>query len=162
MSDTQQVLENTSYYLENYLNPAGKWSKHTLPKQRFAKIRYADVDWQAVTSHIKSMDYQEFLKTPYWKAIASYSKYKARYRCQLCNSTHRLATHHRSYEIHGKEHEHINDLIVICDECHTVFHQRIAKPKALKASDDDSEAGAVGVFILGLIFLGVLCILFTK
>ena len=78
------------------------------------------------------MEYQEFLKTPYWKAIAAHSKYKAGYRCQVCNSIYDLATHHRNYAIYGFEHAHMHELIVLCDDCHSKFHGQISKSK-LKA-----------------------------
>lgn len=68
------------------------------------------------------MDYRDFLGTPYWRAIAAHTKYRARYRCQLCNSRSSLVTHHRDYGIHGKEHVHLYDLIVLCNDCHQKFH----------------------------------------
>lgn len=145
VSAQQKVSENTSYYLENYLNPKGQWNKKIFPKERIAKIRHADVDWQTISDHIKAMDYKDFLKTPYWKAIAAHTKYKVGYRCQLCNSTHRLITHHRSYNIHGREHANMQELIVLCNTCHNIFHDRISKNKP--------ESGAIFLWalVLGLI-----------
>ncbi|GMU19155.1 MAG: hypothetical protein AMXMBFR12_03470 [Candidatus Babeliales bacterium] len=150
----QKVLENTSYYLENYLNSNGKWNKKIFPKERINKIRYADVDWQAISDHIKGMDYQDFLKTPYWKTITAHAKYKVGYRCQLCNSTHRLVTHHRNYDIHGREHAHMHELIVICDECHTIFHDRISK---MESKDEGGGAAFTGILILVLIAFSIYC-----
>lgn len=141
----KRVLENTSYYLENYLNPDRRWDKEILPQQRINKIRYADVNWKTVSDHIKSMDYQNFLKTPYWKAIADHTKYKAGYRCQLCNSPYGLVTHHRNYDIHGREHDHIQELIVLCDDCHSKFHDKIPK--------SESKPRVLVILILLSIFL---------
>ena len=117
-----RVLQNTFHYLEKYLNPDIGWNKEITPKQRINQIRYADVNWGAVADHIKSMDYQNFLKTPYWKAISAHTKYKAGYRCQLCNSPYKLIAHHRSYNIHGFEHAHMQELIILCNNCHNKFH----------------------------------------
>ncbi len=142
----QKVLENTVYYLENYLNPNVKWDKRIFPKERITKIRYANVDWKTVSDHIKAMDYQDFLKTPYWQAITAHSKYKVGYRCQLCNSTHRLVTHHRNYNIHGREHAHMQELIVRCNKCHNIFHDRISKKKSK----------AVSEFLMIFLFLGLI------
>jgi 5-methylcytosine-specific restriction endonuclease McrA len=127
------VLENTFYYLENHLNPDKKWDKEITPKLRIYLIRYANVNWEAVSDHIKGMDYQNFLKTPYWKAIAAHTKYKAGYRCQLCNRAYNLVTHHKDYGIHGFEHARMQDLIVLCYDCHSKFHDRLPewKPKAI-------------------------------
>ncbi|HSX26369.1 MAG TPA: hypothetical protein VLE89_05110, partial [Chlamydiales bacterium] len=96
-------------------------------------VRYADVNWTAVLDHIKGMNYQDFLATPYWKTIAAHTRYKAGYRCQLCNSGAYLTTHHRNYDIHGREHAHMNELIVLCNNCHQKFHgieEKIAQPRS--------------------------------
>ncbi len=143
----KRVLENTFYYLENYLNPDRKWDKKITPKQRINKIKYADVNWKTVSDHIKGMDYQNFLKTPYWKAITAHTKYKAGYRCQLCNSAYDLVTHHRNYDIHGREHDHIQELIVLCDDCHSKFHDQIPK-SALKAKQALAVLLILSIFLL--------------
>ena len=128
-TDQKKVSENTIFYLENYLNPHRTWDKKITPKERINQIRYADVDWKTICKHIKGMDYHNFLKTPYWKAIAAHTKYKAGYKCQLCNSPHNLITHHRNYGIHGFEHAHMQELTVICNKCHNRFHEQTHKLK---------------------------------
>ena len=70
----------------------------------------------------KEMSYDQFLSSPYWKVISAYKKLQAGYRCQLCNSSERLAVHHRTYENHGYEIEHLDDLVVLCERCHSKFH----------------------------------------
>ena len=80
------VLENTCYYLENYLNPDRNWDRKLTPKERINQIRYSNVNWKTISKHIKGMDYQNFIKTSYWKAISAHTKYKAGYRCQVCNN----------------------------------------------------------------------------
>lgn len=127
--DRQKVLQNTSYYLENYLSPNKNWERWISPKERINQIRYSNVNWKTISDHIKGMEYQDFLQTPYWKAIAAHSKYRAGYRCQVCNSAYDLATHHRDYKIHGSEHANIYELVVLCDDCHSKFHGQIPKSK---------------------------------
>lgn len=128
-TDNQKLLKNTHYYLENYLNPNRSWNRLVSPKERINRIRHSNVNWKTVSDHIRNMKYQDFLRTPYWKAIASYSKFRARYRCQVCNSAYDLATHHRNYGIHGAEHAHIHELIVLCNDCHSKFHGKPPKSK---------------------------------
>lgn len=137
----QKVLQNTIYYIENYLNPNKTWNKWISPKERINQIRYFNVNWKTVSDHIKGMKYEEFLKTPYWKAIATHSKFKAGYRCQVCNSSYNLATHHRNYAIHGFEHAHMNELIVLCDDCHSKFHRKRQKSKFKR------KVGLIGLII---------------
>jgi len=121
-SDRKRVLENTIYYLDNHLHPDKKWDREIPPKQRINQIRYANVNWKTVSDHIRGMGYQNFLKTPYWKAITAHTKFKAGYRCQLCNSSGNLVTHHRHYGIHGFEHAYMHELIALCNCCHNKFH----------------------------------------
>lgn len=140
----KNVQKNTLQYLEKYLNPDRTWEKEVTPKQRLYQIRYANVNWDVVSDHIKGMDYHNFLKTPYWKAIAAHTKYKAGYRCQLCNSFDDLITHHRDYRIHGFEHARMQDLIVLCDGCHNKFHDH---PSGWNLST------IVAIMILSIVFV---------
>ncbi len=122
MENQIAIQKNTIYYIENYLNTNMAWSTETTPKQRINMIIHTNVNWEAISEHITGMDYQEFLNTPYWKAIAAHTKYKAGYRCQVCDKRENLATHHRNYDIHGREHAHMQELTVLCDDCHSKFH----------------------------------------
>lgn len=131
-TNRKKVSQNTSYYLENHLNPNKNWDRCVSPKERINQIRYSNVNWKIVSDYIKGMEYQDFLQTPYWKAIAAHLKFKAGYRCQVCNSSYDLVTHHRNYRIHGFEHAHMHELVVLCDDCHSKFHGQIPKSK-LKA-----------------------------
>lgn len=141
VSDARRVqfVENTSYYIEHYLKPSRKWNREVSAKRRIDLVRYTDVNWAAISDHIKGMNYRDFLATPYWKAIAAHAKYKAGYRCQLCNSHLSLSTHHRNYAIHGKEHDHINELIVLCNHCHQKFHgkqETLIQPRINRSAFD--------------------------
>jgi len=136
---------DTFYYIKNCLNPNQEWNKNYPWKKRVDLIMNADVNWTAIEDHIKGMDYQDFLATPYWKAIAAHTKYKAGYRCQVCNSGAYLNTHHRNYDIHGREHDNINELIVLCNKCHQKFH------------GDERKIARSGV--AASIFLGVILVL---
>lgn len=120
-------IKNTLYYIEKYLDPEIDWDTETPLKERMHKIKHVNVDWDVISEYINSMNYQSFLQTPYWKAISSHAKYKARYKCQICNSKNDLDTHHRSYSIHGSEHANIHDLTVLCRDCHYKFHDKFGR-----------------------------------
>ncbi len=146
----KRVLENTSHYLKSYLNPDKNWEKEITPRQRIYQIRYANVNWDAVSAHIRGMDYQNFLRTPYWKTIAAHTRYKAGYRCQLCNSARYLVTHHRNYGIHGFEHAHMHELIALCDYCHNKFHGQFPKWEPETHDDHSSKWELKWVVILAI------------
>lgn len=115
---------NTNRYIENYLNPNRQWNAGVKTYEKWNSIIQYGVDEQKIASHIKGMPYYDFLKTPYWKAISEKKRGQAKFKCQLCNCEGKLATHHRTYDSHGFEHCHLQDLIVLCDGCHTKFHDK--------------------------------------
>jgi hypothetical protein len=77
-----------------------------------------------IEKKIKSMPYNEFLKTPYWKLISWHCKRKHRFTCLMCNSKENLQTHHKDYKFHGQEHTvwGFQNLICVCDKCHSKHH----------------------------------------
>lgn len=78
----------------------------------------------AYLSNGARMDYKEYIKTPDWQKVR-----KARYkfdagRCVVCHKQFApfepFHTHHLNYMHLGQE--HIRDVVTMCDECHTKFH----------------------------------------
>lgn len=69
-----------------------------------------------------STNYRAYLESPHWRSLSRWAKWKAGYRCQLCNAYDKpLDAHHRTYERLGRELD--GDLIVLCRGCHTLFHE---------------------------------------
>lgn len=66
--------------------------------------------------------YQQYLQTDYWKEVSRLVKVRAGFRCQLCNSQLDLVAHHRCYDHRGDEMNHLDDLVCICQRCHTAVH----------------------------------------
>ena len=124
-----QIIKNTDMYIESYLTPNLKWDKELpLYAREQLIINRNDVDYNKVTQAIKSMSYKDFLSTLYWEIISAYKKYKENYKCALCGNNKNLATHHKTYDRHGREHEYIvfkEDLIVLCKDCHSKFHDKL-------------------------------------
>jgi hypothetical protein len=96
---------------------------------RFCSERRPDFDhgdpWHALTwyldlGRLKSMPYQEYLRTDHWHDRRTVALERANNRCQVCNRTDRLQVHHRTYERRGEEQP--EDLIVLCNSCHRLFH----------------------------------------
>lgn len=114
------VIQN---YIYNYLNPEKEWKDNISLYEKMSSISQNVASEETIFEHIRNMEYLDFLKTPYWKAIAQQSKKKAGYRCELCGSNKNLITHHKTYEHHGKEHLYWKqDLICLCENCHKKFH----------------------------------------
>lgn len=66
------------------------------------------------------MSYSEYLRSPEWAVQRARALKRAGGRCQGCNTTSHLETHHRSYGARGEE--RISDLTVLCAGCHTAVH----------------------------------------
>ncbi len=157
----QEIQQNTFYYLENYLNPNKKWNRSVSLKKQLNLIRYSKVNWKIVSEYIKNMKYTDFLQTPYWKIIATHSKFKAKFKCQICNNHRNLETHHRSYSMHGFEHTYMHDLVVLCGDCHSMFHRKNSKSKPLeKPLEKINLIGPTKCFIVIVTFLLLVLIFF--
>lgn len=79
---------------------------------------------------LREMPYEEYLQTKQWKNKAKKKRARARYRCQLCNSPSDPVVHHRTYENRGDE--TMNDLTLLCRECHALFHKHRSLYKSAK------------------------------
>lgn len=126
--DRKQQENNISareYLFNNLLNPEKTWH----PKLKlYGKINSIKnclffVNKEEVKQFIKEIGYYEYLKTPFWKAIAEQKK-KKNNKCQLCGSSHKLNVHHNNYDILGDEVNNLNDLTVLCEDCHYRFHNK--------------------------------------
>ena len=78
------------------------------------------------TDQIQSRAYAEHLESQYWKMIRTYLLKAHRYTCALCLVQHgpqTLSIHHMSYAHVGAEHEHLEELLVVCRSCHGAIHR---------------------------------------
>lgn len=79
-------------------------------------------------SELRSMDYSQFLQTPYWRAVSWYVKENYP-KCEICitSSVGPLEVHHRTYAHRGDEWRHLDDLMVLCRTCHEKQHTESEK-----------------------------------
>jgi len=108
--------------LSGLLNPEGEWKVSS--SLWFDSINIHPSDREDFAKLVCQMPYSEFLRTPYWRAVATHVKYKAGRKCQVCGSRENLAAHHRSYALHGYEHtwKGLKELTCLCDGCHKAHH----------------------------------------
>ncbi len=59
----------------------------------------------------RTMPYREYLHTDHWQQVRHAALARAGHRCQLCNSSHRLEVHHRTYTRRGVEQD--SDVIAL-------------------------------------------------
>ena len=117
-----QKADSHIRFLQAFLDPESEWKKGLPFNEKWKNLTYHFHDRELTYEHIREMKYQDFLKTPYWKAISEKKKRQANWKCELCNSQQGLQTHHKTYENHGSELYNLQDLIVLCHKCHDKFH----------------------------------------
>lgn len=81
-----------------------------------------DINWDILSGKIKSCEYKRFLSTEYWRLIRIKKIEESGNHCVKCAQTEHLEVHHVTYEHHGDELHHLNDLIVLCRKCHSTVH----------------------------------------
>jgi len=129
--ETNNSARTTDFFFKHILNPKVSWGdswktyETTIYNELCKYIRI--INEEEVKIYIKQMDYNDFLNTPYWKAIALNCKEEADYRCMICNSSQDLNVHHRSYQNLGLELWDTSDLIVLCNTCHFLYHDNNRK-----------------------------------
>lgn len=121
--DAKTFKENTKFYIDTFLSPSREWNKGTKTWEKWNSITRCLVDWDVICWTIRKMKYKDFVQTPYWKAIAEKRRKQADFKCVTCSTGGCLHVHHRSYENHGREHDNLNDLTVLCSKCHSTFHK---------------------------------------
>lgn len=67
-----------------------------------------------------AVEYDAYIRSPEWTTRADAAKTRAGGRCQVCCSSRDIQAHHRTYERLGRERP--EDIVVLCDECHGLFH----------------------------------------
>lgn len=119
-------------YIENYLDQSISFKKEVSANTKIDDIMGSFYGYgfsEEIEKTILKMDYYDFLQTPYWDGIRNYKLKKAKYCCQLCGGKGILNVHHKTYENHGREHLRMvadKDLIVLCEDCHKKFHDKLA------------------------------------
>jgi len=79
----------------------------------------------AFAEKAKCLTYKSFLKTAYWRIIVNFIHKKHNNTCQICKAKGKpMAVHHKKYDNHGYEHLHVEDLTLLCKDCHRVVHEK--------------------------------------
>lgn len=125
---SSDIVENTVNYIDTFVSP--KQLKEFIFSTPFEKLEMIDmnhynVNENYIRNYIKSMDYHEFLKTPWWDAIRSAVRYSKNNTCEKCGCTDKtLHIHHPNYEIRGYEDKYIDTLQCLCEDCHKEAHSK--------------------------------------
>jgi len=72
-------------------------------------------------NYLKNLQYSEYLQSKHWRHFRENVLKRSNYRCSICNTDNNIHVHHRTYENRG--HENYEDVIVLCGNCHHLFHK---------------------------------------
>lgn len=115
--------ERTQEYIDTFLDPDKAWISGTPVRTQMATLYDSRVDYATVKGHILVMPYEDFLRTPYWVAIAAHVRQRNHYMCEMCGATNKtLHVHHPYYSFHGEELQNTHKLKCLCEDCHKKFH----------------------------------------
>lgn len=96
-------------------------------KPRSAKITPERIE------ELRRLPYPEYLKQPEWHRLRAVLYKFAAGRCQLCYTDKQpFHVHHRTYERLAQE--RISDLILLCADCHKLFHEHRKLCKSIDTS----------------------------
>ena len=111
---------------EYLLTPAHYQRKFSAIMGRFLNIVscWTKEEHSAFVGRLRAMPYGEFLQTPYWWMVRNFVVATRGARCCKCGESWlvRINVHHRTYEHRGEEFDHLEDLDVLCEECHSGIH----------------------------------------
>ncbi len=94
-----KVHNNFGYYNKSY------WEESSLRQGR-----------------VNKNNYKKFLQGAYWKVVRKLVLTRDNYTCVECGCKNFLQVHHRTYEHHRNEINHLEDLETLCRECHEKKH----------------------------------------
>ncbi len=83
-----------------------------------ASVERSDPDLYAIAwQHYGAFrSYADYIQSERWREKALEAKRRAGFRCQGCNASANLQSHHRTYDNLGNEPP--EDLTVLCCDCH--------------------------------------------
>lgn len=116
---------NTSIFIKKYCKP----TLDSATIYSLDKMMSHIVDYETIREYLVAIDYQDYLKTLYWKSISKYIRSK--FDSCKCGVKDKLHVHHNTYKYVGIEHLHINCLDVMCDKCHSLIHSCEGAPKSI-------------------------------
>lgn len=112
-----------------FVNPAIK------QVERFMYIWRSELDEEArkqiinfqlyYDGDLRTREYKEYTCSPAWRYISSVIKLIRGYTCEKCNKQFNpahLVIHHLTYAHLGSELEHLDDVAVLCTDCHLKVH----------------------------------------
>lgn len=108
------------WLIDKYLNGGNEFIKKGNRTKRY-KPRITKRTIPTV-KHLIGKPYKVFLKSKYWQSVRVVVLKRDGNKCTRCENTEKLHVHHTTYVNHFDEHNHLEDLITLCESCHEKEH----------------------------------------
>ena len=120
-------IDSTEDFISCYLTPTEQYDRKEARafSTKFVRRWEPGLDYAEIAMKIQKMPYADFLRTTYWRGTAFSVKRRAKYACEICGSKEDLAAHHKTYEHHGDEIHHLDDIQCLCRSCHEKVHAKL-------------------------------------
>lgn len=108
-----------------------------------------DIAFSPDPSKSRKQNYDDYLLSPQWQVKRKGALDRAGGKCQMCAATKRqLHVHHNNY--HRLFDELPTDLIVLCCDCHRLFHGRVPaeKPREIQKVQKRSAKKASAMLLM--------------
>lgn len=118
-----------NYWFENFFNGADiLFSENKFFSKNYAVDSVSISRVKEALTIFKTLNrldggYQDYLQTIKWKRIRNRKLSEIPF-CQVCGATNHLEVHHCTYAHICDEDNHMNDLTVLCHNCHSLFHSK--------------------------------------
>lgn len=119
-ASTSTTISDTDLFMQRYCRP----TEANASIDDLQQILNADnLNERQLQDNLRAMLYKDFVKTLYWKSIVLRRKFMDGIVCTRCGAKNDLAVHHLTYEHHGDERHHFEDLTTLCKTCHEKLHK---------------------------------------
>lgn len=134
MKSAIEIYKSVTRLKTSLLNPYDKdvfniiFPKYPVLTRREQKVAMAFLHKYTtakMSEYMNTMEYKRFLNTTYWHMVSIIVRSRYKYHCCICGkkADKYLDTHHLSYEHKGYEFKYLNDLVLVCRNCHHDLHE---------------------------------------
>ncbi len=96
--------------------------------KHWQKQEVRNTRWQEGLRPLPKLTYHEYMHSEEWRQKRLEVLKRDKFRCQMCGTAKNLRVHHINYEHLGTDAE-LDDLITLCDACHTKVHEKDIRKK---------------------------------
>jgi len=134
------ALETSNRFIRKYCLPTQDTQYDTRDPEKIEadwflfqlSLSSEHIDLDHIANHLICLRYYEgFLITPYWQICRNKKLLDDKFLCQMDfrHNNRRLQVHHKTYQYHGYEAQHMDCLTTLCHDCHDLISKGFVQKK---------------------------------